>query len=88
MTATLVVIYTEALDGQSGRQAPFTYVVGLAFMSLDGPGHVAAHREITNQGPDAVLIGPHPVAARAHRLPPGETVSFQRQGTLFAGTVT
>ena len=85
MSATVVVTYGNALDAAAAtRRTALQYEVGVAFMPLDPPAHAAAHREVTNQGPEPILVGPHPVAARAYYLAPGERVSFQRQGVLFA----
>lgn len=82
------VTYTEGLDGVTGQQTPYIFQIGPSFGPLQLPPHVAAHRRIQNFGPERVLIGPHPKPDRAFLLEPGMSVTFQRQGTLFAGTVT
>jgi hypothetical protein len=86
LTAKLIVTYTEALDGGSGQQTGLAYEIGATFEPLQAPTHVGAHRIVENQGPDWVIVGPHPSPGRAFTIGPGQAITIQRQGPLFAST--
>jgi len=84
MSATVDVVYT--VPGISGDDHALRYVIGSAWEAMEPPNGAAGRRTITNHGPDAIDIAPHPSRPRSHPVAAGETISYDRPGVLFVAT--